>query len=119
MVGSMFGEKHPSIIAMNSNLLSCYSIKKEKMTDKAESASMDNKMKLILEKNFEIAKETFGIESIHLLQHLSDNLISRIATGVVSIPSEVGETIRLLKAIIEKHHGSVKKKIQNQFIFQI
>lgn len=81
MIGNMFGDRHPCIMAFNTNLVTCYS-----MNTKLKEAKKGI-MSQIMEKNFEIAKATYGIESIHLLYHLSCYLINKIAIGEVMTPN--------------------------------
>lgn len=73
IITSMFGDTHPCIMAFNTNLVTCYSINQKSKEEKKGIMSQ------IIEKNFTIAKNTYGIESIHLLYHLSCYLINKIA----------------------------------------
>lgn len=83
MVGNMFGEDHPCIIPYNGNLVTCYSQCKDQEIFKAKKEVI----KSIIDKNYEIASKTFGEESIHMLYHVSGNLINKLAIGEIVGPT--------------------------------
>lgn len=41
----------------------------------------------IIEKNYKIALDTYGSESIHMLYHVSGNLINKLALGEILTPT--------------------------------
>jgi hypothetical protein len=66
MIGNIYGEDHPAIIAYNGNLVTCYSSNK----DKEKQQERTEVIKQIIDKNYKIAEKTHGEESIHMLYHV-------------------------------------------------
>ena len=89
MIGNMFGEDHPAIISYNGNLVTCYSQCKDIEVFKAKKEVMAS----IVDKNYKIAESTFGDDSIHMLYHLSGNLINKIALGTIVGPPQANPLI--------------------------
>ena len=112
MVGNMFGEDHPAIIPYNGNLVTCYS----SWTDKKNE--MMDRMRQIIKRNIEIATKHFGENSIHILYHMSANLINRIALGEINTNAEANPMIKKMREVITFFHGDQKMLI-NQLFFQI
>lgn len=112
MVGNMFGEEHPAIIPYNGNLVTCYSAWKEKRSQ------MMDRMRQITQKNIEIATKHFGENSIHILYHMSANLINRIAIGEINTNAEANPIIKKMREVITRYHGDPKMLV-NQLFFQI
>lgn len=98
MIGCMFGEEHPAIIPYNGNLVTCYSTWKEKKTQ------MMDRMKQIIQRNIEIAKKHLGENSIHILYHLSSNLINKIALGEINTNEEANPFIKKMREVITTFH---------------
>jgi len=69
----MFGDKHPCIMSFNTNLITCYSMDYKTKGDRKEIISK------IIERNYKIATDAYGMESIHLLYQISCYLINKIA----------------------------------------
>jgi len=113
MVGNMWGDDHPAIIPYNGNLVTCYSTNKD-----ARAAKMPV-MKQIIQKNLDIAKATFGDKSIHILYHLSANLINKIALGEINTNAEANPLIKWMREVITTFHGGDPRALANQFFFQI
>lgn len=105
MVGNMFGEDHPAIIPYNGNLVSCYSSWKEKKTEYKE------RMRQITARNLEIATKHFGEKSIHVLYHMSANLINRIALGEINTNAEANPSIKKMREVLTHYHGDAKMLI--------
>ena len=113
MIGSMFGEEHPAMIPYNGNLVTCYSAWKEKRTE-----YMD-RMKQIIKRNIEIAIKHLGENSIHILYHLSSNLINKIALGEINSNQEANPLISRMREVITSYHNGNKSMLINQLFFQI
>ena len=115
MIGNMFGEDHPAIIPYNGNLVTCYSQCKDEELFKSKKESV----KQIIEKNFKIANDTFGQESIHFLYHLSGHLINKLALGDIMTPTQANPLIQKMRKIITKFNNGDPRKLANQMLFQI
>ena len=115
MVGNMFGEDHPAIIPYNGNLVTCYSQCKDKEIFK----SKQEVIRQIIDKNFKIAKDTFGEESIHMLYHYSGHLINKLALGEILTPTQANPLIQKMRKIITKFNSGDPRKLANQILFQI
>ena len=113
MVGSLFGEDHPAIIPYNGNLVTCYSSWKEKKNEMME------RMRQIIKKNIEIATNHFGEDSIHILYHMSANLINKIALGEINTNAEANPIIKKMREVITTFHNGDQKMLINQLFFQI
>lgn len=88
MIANMFGEEHPAVIPYNGNLVTGYSVWKEKKNE------MMDRMRQIIQRNVEIATKHFGDKNIHLLYHLSANLINKIALGEINSNAEANPLIK-------------------------
>ena len=113
MVGNMFGEEHTAIIPYNGNLVTCYSSWKEKKTE------MMGRMKQIIQRNIDIAIKNLGENSIHILYHLSSNLINKIALGDINSNEEANPLIKRMREVITNYHNGDKSMLINQLFFQI
>jgi hypothetical protein len=51
------------------------------------------KIKQIIERNYQIAKTTYGEDSIHMLYHVSGNLINKLALGEILTPTQANPMI--------------------------
>lgn len=112
MVGNLFGEEHPAIIPYNGNLVTCYSSWKDKKNQNME------RMRQITQRNIEIATKHFGEKSIHVLYHMSANLINRIALGEINTNAEANPAIKKMREVITHFHSDPKMLV-NQLFFQI
>lgn len=113
MVGCLFGEDHPAIIPYNANLVTCYCSWKEKKTEMME------RMRQIIKKNIEIATNHFGEKSIHILHHMSADLINKIALGEINTNAEANPIIKKMREVITTFHCGDQKMLINQLFFQI
>jgi len=71
----------------------------------------------LVEKNITLAEKSFKENSIHLLYHVSSNLINRIALGDISTPSQANPRIKQMREIIVKFNGGDPRLLHNQFFF--
>lgn len=65
---------------------------------------MMERMRQIISKNIEIASSHFGPKSIHLLYHLSANLINKIALGEINSNQEANPLIKRMREVITHYH---------------
>ena len=112
VIGNTFGESHAAIIPYNSNLVQLY------MHDKFKEQHKE-KVKQIVGKNIEIARATFDGESIHLLYHISTNMINKIALGEILTPTMANPLIKEMRSIITKFHDGNVRDLNNQIFFQV
>ena len=68
MVEILFGGDHPAMLIYNGNLVTCLSVRLSKKETTAEQkADVKLTIKNIIDKNYEVAKKTYGEDSIHFL----------------------------------------------------
>ena len=62
-------------------------------------------MTQLIEKNFDIAKKTYGLESIHLLKHLFVYFMCNMAICDIDELHEAQRVIKMMESIITRFHG--------------
>jgi len=120
MIATIWGEEHPYILQYNGNLITTLNIKMNHQPDisEADQAAIKESMKQIIEKNYEIAKTTFGATSIHFLFYVSMTLTNKVALGEITKPTLANPMIKEMKEIITKFHGGDPRNLANQLFFQ-
>jgi hypothetical protein len=108
----IFGENHPAIITPNGNLITL-------LTSGDNLEKNKERVKDLIDSNYKIAESAYGTKSIHMVYHLSGNIINLIGLGEVSTPSQANPTIKVMRQIITDYHGGNPRGVNNQLFFQI
>ena len=91
----------------------CYQMNEE------TQASKKDVMNQLLDKNLEIAKKTYGNESIHMLKHQFVHFMCKMAISNTQDQNQAKFIIQMMVQIIQKFHGQTDGDISNQFYYQI
>lgn len=96
MIGAIWGAEHPFILQYNGNMITTLNIKmthQEGVTEE-QKAEIKTNLKQIIDKNYDIALKTFGLESIHMLFYISQTLTNRVALGEIDKPTLANPMIK-------------------------
>lgn len=110
MIGAIWGDSHPFILQYNGNMVTALNIKMTHQEGVSESEKEEIKRSLsrMISRNFEIAEETFGLDSIHMLFYISQTLTNRVALGEIDKPTLANPMIKQMKEIVSRFHGDVR-----------